>query len=264
LHDGVTDQLTKNTEELSSDLLSASAKAQEGLRIKCDQAVNTVNSDFTSFKQKLETRLQLSRGQKRTLEEDKNKILIAIKNELLSIHDSFAKKIATLLSSTKIDLAEMTKSVEGKIVAAMDTCNEQVGISATTAQKQIEDEVEAFLKELFNSRSAAVGEITASAHGNLPLVNVQETKEKSSTNNESPKPVKEIIAKPEEEDERFDLDAFATGLELQPIVLPESLLETNLVQDQNTDSETDEGKTAKKNRRRKGSDLSDKEENESI
>jgi hypothetical protein len=266
LHDGVTDQLTKNTEELSTDLLSASAQAQEGLRIKCDQAVSTVNSDFASFKKNVETRLQLSRGQKRTLEEDKNKILIAIKNELLSIHDSFAKKIATLLSSTKTELAEMTKSVEGKIVAAMDTCNEQVGISATTAQKQIEDEVEAFLKELSNSRSSAVGEITASAHGSLPLVNVSEPVEKSSTITESPKPIKEIIEKPEEEEEEtFDLDAFATGLELQPIVLSESLLQTNLEEGQNADREdTDEGKTSKKNRRRKANDLNEKEENEDI
>ena len=53
LHDGITDQLLKNTEELSSDLLSASTQAQEGLRVKCDQAVNSVDSEFYHLQTKI-------------------------------------------------------------------------------------------------------------------------------------------------------------------------------------------------------------------
>ncbi len=171
LHDGVTDRLLKDTEELSTDLLSASTKAQNELRIKCDQKVGNVNSDYTAFKDRLEKRLQFSRGQKQTLEDDKNKILLAIKNELVSTHDSFAKKVAVLLADAKSALANMTKSVETKILTAMETCNKQIDVSATSTQKQIEDEVTTFLQELSNSRNAAVEEISSSAQGTLPLLN---------------------------------------------------------------------------------------------
>ena len=89
------------------------------------------------------------------------------------------KRLLALLDNAKSELADMTKSVEAKILTAMETCNEQVGTSAASAQKQIEDEVAAFLRELSNSRKAAVEEISSSAQGNLPLVNVPETAEKT-------------------------------------------------------------------------------------
>lgn len=170
LHDGINDQLLKLAEELSADLLSASTQAQDGLRDKCDQSVNSVSSAFVEFKQRLEKRLHISRGQKQALEDDKNKILMAIKSELLSMYDAFSKKIALLLADARPELADMTKSVETKIIAAMETCNEQVGTSATSVQEEIENAVTGFLQQLSDCSAAAMEEINSSAHNNLPMV----------------------------------------------------------------------------------------------
>jgi len=241
LHDGITDQLLKETEELSADLLSASTQAQDGLRLKCDHTVNSVNSDFGNFKQRLGTRLQLSRGQKQTLEDDKNKILIAIKNELLSIHDSFAKKIAALLGGAKSELANMTKSVEAKILTALETCNEQVSTSAVSAQKQIEDEVAAFLQELSDSRTAAVEEISSSAHGNLPLVNVPQNTEQITEKINS-------------------FDGPYADLKDQPPMITESQLGMEPAENKSASADNSDGKTTKRARRRKSEDTIKKED----
>ena len=248
LHDGITDQLMKETEELSADLLSASTQAQDGLRFKCDQAVNSVNSDFSNFKQRLDTRLQLSRGQKHTLEDDKNKILIAIKHELLSIHDSFAKKIAALLGGAKSELANMTKSVEAKILTAMESCNEQVGASAISVQKQIEDEVAVFLQTLSQSRIAAVEEISSSAHGNAPLVNAPLVN------------VPLVNVPPGTENiNSFELEPYA-DLKDQPAMMNESPSETGPAENKPASAVVGNGKTPRRVRRRKSEDIIEKED----
>ena len=235
LHDGITEQLLKETEEFSADLLSASTQTQDGLHIKCDKAVSTVDSDFNNFKQRLDARLQLSRGQKQTLEDDKNKILIAIKNELLSIYDSFSKKIATLSGSAKSELTEVTKSVEAKILAALETCNEQVGNSGTSVQKQIEDEVAAFLQTLSDSRTAAVDEISASAKGNSPMVNSPQSLEKS------------VDSEKVESINSFELNPYS-NLKDQAIIIAETQKDTDSVENR---SDNIDANTPKRVRRRK-------------
>ena len=178
LHDTTTEQLEKEADQFSSQLLAGSAKVQEGLQTRCDEAVKTANGSFNAFKLRLEERLQLSRGQKQALEKDKNRILVAVQNELLSIQDSFSKKILALLSEAKLGLDEETESVEKKITAAVETCNEQVSASATSIQKQINNDVEKFLQLLSSHHNAALSEISASAQGNLPGANPSGKEEK--------------------------------------------------------------------------------------
>ena len=169
LHDTTTEQLVNITDELSDDLFDRSKQVQEGLRNRCDDVVNRVENLFGSFKEKLNDRLQFSRGQKRALESDKNRILIAVQNELLSIQKAFAKKIAGMLDQSKLELIEMTKSVETQMVNATESLNEQMIDSAKSIQQQIEKEVARFLEELSSVRSAALDEITVAAKGNMAI-----------------------------------------------------------------------------------------------
>ena len=92
LHDTTTEQLIAVTDELSDDLNNRSKQLQEGLGDRCNDVINRVNNLFSSFQEKLNERLQFSRGQKQALETDKHKILLAVQNELFSIQKSFAKK----------------------------------------------------------------------------------------------------------------------------------------------------------------------------
>jgi len=185
LHDTTTEELVKETDQLSSQLLSGSAKVQEELRSRCDQAVKTVNGSFNTFKLRLEEHLQLSRGQKQALEKDKNRILVAVQNELLSIQDSFSKKIIASLNEAKLGLDEMTESVEKKIVSAVESCNQQISASATSIQKQINDDLEKFLESLSTHHKAALAEICTSAQGNLPVASSIAKEEKPTESQET-------------------------------------------------------------------------------
>ncbi len=171
LHDTTTEELAKETDRSSAQLLSTYTKVQEELRSRCDQSVKTTSGSFEAFKVRLDERLQKTRGQKQALEEDKNRIVIAIQNELVSIQDAFSKKIAALLAETKKGLVEMTESVEKKIAVAVDTCNQKVSASATSIQKQIENDVEKLLQALSTFRQDALAEISTAAHSNLPVAN---------------------------------------------------------------------------------------------
>ena len=165
LHDDTTERLSKSSEDLANELLSDFTKAQGGLRDACETASNKVAGDFSSFKGRIEIRLQSSRGQKQTLEDDKNRILIAIKNELIAIQDAFYKKITELIEQGKLELADMTKVVDEKIGKAVEKCSEEIGNRAGAIQKQIEDDVRKFVQEILIFRKAAIAEITASAQG---------------------------------------------------------------------------------------------------
>lgn len=168
LHDTTTEQLVSMTEDLANDLLTRSTQVQDNLHSRCDDVVKRVDTLFNAFQEKLNSRLQFSRGQKQALESDKNRILSAVQNELLSIQKSFAKKIAGMLDQSKSELTDMTKSVEGQIMNATESLTDQMNDSAKSIQKQIESEVAKFLKELSATRNAAIDEISTAAKGNSP------------------------------------------------------------------------------------------------
>ncbi len=169
LHDSTTEQLIELTEEFSADLLLQSTQVQDGLRTRCENEVTRVGDTFGAFKGRLDERLQYSRGQKQALETDKNKLLVAVQNELLSIQKAFAKKIALVLDQSKSELTDVATVVEGQIASAVESFSGQMNVSAQSIQKQIEDEVTRFLEELSNARRDAIAEITSTAKGNLPL-----------------------------------------------------------------------------------------------
>ncbi len=168
LHDTTTEESINLTEQLSADLLSRSTQVQKGLQTRCDDVVKQVESSFKGFKTKLDDRLQYSRGQKQALEADKNKLLISVQSELVSIQKAFAKKIASVLDQSKTDLADVTTSIEKQMVVAIESFDLQMLSSAQGIQKQINDEVEKFLQELSCARGDAINEIANAAKGNMP------------------------------------------------------------------------------------------------
>ena len=165
LHDTTTEQLVNYTEEYSTDLSAKSNQVQEGLRRRCAEVVKRVEDSYNEFKTHLDTRLQFSRGQKQALESDKNKLLVAVQNEMLSIQKSFAIKLATVLEQSKSELTDMTNGVEEQIGKAVKSFGDQMNTSAQSIQKQIEDEVAKLLQELSTSRSGAMSEILNAAKG---------------------------------------------------------------------------------------------------
>jgi hypothetical protein len=169
LHDSTTEQLITATDKLADDLLDRSKQVQEGLRNRCDDVVNRVDNLFGSFQENLNDRLQFSRGQKRALESDKNRILVAVQNELLSIQKAFAQKIAGMLDQSKSELIEMTQGIEKQMVTATESLGEKMGDGAKIIQEEIEAEVSKFLQELSSVRTAALNEISEAAHGNLSV-----------------------------------------------------------------------------------------------
>jgi hypothetical protein len=167
LHDTTTEKLIITTDELSDDLLDRSKQVQIGLRNRCDDVVNRLDNLFGSFQSKLNDRLQFSRGQKQALESDKNKILVAVQNEMLSIQRAFGKKIAGMLDQSKGELVELTKSVEAQMLTATESLGEKMSKSANSIQQQIENEVTKFLQEISSVRGAAIDEISIAAKGNI-------------------------------------------------------------------------------------------------
>ncbi len=184
LHDTTTEQLITVTDELSEDLLDRSKQAQVGLRDRCDDVVNRVDHLFNDFQGKLDTRLQFSRGQKQALESDKNRILNAVQNELVSIQKAFATKIAGMLSQSKAELIETTKSVEDQIAKSTDSLGDRMAESANVIQSQMENEVARFLKEISTVRVAALDEISVAAKGKIVSRDWNEQNNKSAVADE--------------------------------------------------------------------------------
>ncbi len=166
LHETTTEKLITTTDELSDDLVVRSKQVQEGLRSRCEDVVNRLDNLFNSFQGKLNDRLQFSRGQKQALESDKNRILIAVQNEMVSIQKSFAQKIAGMLDQSKIELIDLTNSVEAQMLTTTESLGEKMSASANSIQQQMEKEVNKFLQEISTVRTAALEEISAAARGN--------------------------------------------------------------------------------------------------
>jgi hypothetical protein len=185
LHNTTTEHLITVADKLSDDLLDRSKQVQVGLRNRCDDVVNRVDNVFGSFQEKLNGRLQFSRGQQYALESDKNRILIAVQNELLSIQKAFAEKIANMLDQSKIELIEMTKSVETQMFNATESLSEQMSDSAKSIQQQIENEVAKFLQDLLVARTAAINEISAAAKSSMAISKSTDKYDKQESNESS-------------------------------------------------------------------------------
>jgi len=177
MHDATTERLISLTDELSQNLLSNSTQVQHGLRNRCDDTVSRLGKSFNAFQNRVNERLQYSQGQKQALESDKHKLLSAVQNELLSIHSSFAKKIATMLEQSKSELADATRAVEEHMDDAIESFSQQMGTSAQSINKQVEEEVAKFLQELSTDRAAALEEISAAAQGRMPTLRTAQTSE---------------------------------------------------------------------------------------
>lgn len=177
--------LEKTTDELSDDLVSQSKKVQDDLRRSSDDAANVVKALFGSFKDKLNDRLELNRGQKQALEIDKNRIVSAVRNELVSIEKEFAGKIEDMLGKSVSDMVALTNSIEEQIRSETEILSNQIAKNTQTAQRQIDAEVNRILQEISSARLFALGEIAAAAQGNLNLKNATEQNvEESSTPSE--------------------------------------------------------------------------------
>ena len=79
------------------------------------------------------------------------------------------KKIASMLDRSKIELIDMTNSIEQQMNSTTASLSEKMTDSAKLIQQQIESEVARFLQELSQVRDAALHEITSAAKGNLSL-----------------------------------------------------------------------------------------------
>ncbi len=259
LHDTTTEKLITITDELSDDLLDRSKQVQDGLRNRCDDVVNRLENLFGSFQTKLNDRLQFSLGQKQALESDKNRILVAVQNEMMSIQRAFGKKIAGMLDQSKVELIDLTKSVEEQMLTTTESLGEKMSKSASSIQRQIENEVTKFLQDISTVRRAATDEISVAAKGNISFSpdsqtnsNIEEkaesVKEKDKPAREKAEPVKQKV-KPPQILEAEEGIASAAAL---PLEYDRLSSEENQIIEENEESSLSEDK-ARRNRKRKDS-----------
>jgi hypothetical protein len=163
VHDATTEKLSEQTRQLSSNLVTASGEAREGLSTRCQDLRDKVDTMLAAFIARMDEKVKTSLVLRENLEKEKDSIFTGIRGELAQIKAGYEKKLTNLMNEGVNRVNTIASDCERDMQAAHERCQSQLKSDAQTMRDDIEKEIQEFTQMLTTVRTATLDEIAKSA-----------------------------------------------------------------------------------------------------
>ncbi|MBU6450182.1 MAG: hypothetical protein KGS72_00270 [Cyanobacteria bacterium REEB67] len=156
-------QLREDTNEIVSNLNSASRESERSLKKKCDDVTERMQLDMQAFVGRINSKVNESDLVRRQLTEAKSKVINEIRDELISIKNSFETRLGDLTREAKDGLKAVADEVDSDMKGAYDQSLRKITSDSTSARNEIEEATKKLLDSITQQKTNALNEIARAA-----------------------------------------------------------------------------------------------------
>jgi len=180
IHDTTTRNLTGQTRDLSSNLVTSSGEARDALSTKCSDLREQIDSRMTGFRKRTDERAGTTASLRQSLEDERQAIFQKTRAELNLISEGFDKRINVLMSDAISRIHVIEEEAAKDITAAQLNCTNLLKKESQSAKSAIDQSISQFLELLSTQKGLALEEIAKCADGEPTETKKSETKPKRS------------------------------------------------------------------------------------
>jgi hypothetical protein len=156
-------QLREDTNEIVSNLTVAARESEKSLKKKCDEVTERMQLDMQAFVGRINSKVNESDLVRRQLTEAKSKVINEIRDELITIKNSFESRLNELTKEAKESLAAIATEVDSDMKGAFDQSLFKITSDSTSAKNEIDDATKKLLTQITEQKNNALSEIARAA-----------------------------------------------------------------------------------------------------
>jgi hypothetical protein len=156
-------QLREDTNDVVSNLTVAARESEKALKKKCDEVTERVQLDMQAFVGRINSKVNESDLVRRQLTEAKSKVINEIRDELISIRNSFETRLHELTRDAKESLATIASEVDSDMKGAYDQSLFKITSDSTSAKGEIEEATKKLMAMITEQKNNALKEIARAA-----------------------------------------------------------------------------------------------------
>jgi len=156
-------QLREDTNEIVSNLRVASREGEKNIKKKCDEVTERMQLDMQAFVGRINSKVNESDLVRRQLSEAKSKVINEIRDELISIKNTFETHLNDLTKVAKENLTAIANEVDSDMKGAYDQSLFKITSDSTSARGEIEEASKKLLDMIAEQKNNALREIARAA-----------------------------------------------------------------------------------------------------
>ena len=156
-------QLREDSNEIVSNLNTASRDSERSLKKKCDEVTERMQLDMQAFVGRINSKVNESDLVRRQLTEAKSKVINEIRDELIAIKNSFEGRLGDLTKDAKDGLKAIANEVDSDMKGAYDQSLRKLNSDSTSARTEIEEATDKLVELINKQKTNALNEIARAA-----------------------------------------------------------------------------------------------------